>query len=282
MQGADLGEFSNALSGLIVKAKGFDIQKENNSLVNKTLSLFSNKKERIMAKFRTVEAQITESLIEIEKKQEQQQLRIKQYEQLYEQAHVDYMSLELDIKQGEEALVNLKEHLATQPTNNVSFELNSLKDTIDKLEKRVYDLKLAQMNVMNSLPELKLMTQNAISQIDKIQNIKLITIPAWKRVFTLYLLNKEQQETIAFTNAIDDMTNDLIRKNSDMLKDNVVNAALSKNRGVIDMDTLVYSQNKLFEAMDELEAINNQAKIDRKTSTALLLTMKQKTGEKIG
>jgi uncharacterized protein YaaN involved in tellurite resistance len=126
------------------------------------------------------------------------------------------------------------------------------------------------------------MTQNAISQIDKIQNIKLITIPAWKRVFTLYLLNKEQQETIAFTNAIDDMTNDLIRKNSDMLKDNVVNAALSKNRGVIDMDTLVYSQNKLFEAMDELEAINNQAKIDRKTSTALLLTMKQKTGEKIG
>ena len=90
-----------------------------------------------------------------------------------------------------------------------------------RLEKRIDDLKRAQMIAMQTAPEIRLLQNNSRMLIAKFQDIVAVTIPAWKKQFSLHILMEEQAKSAALVTAIDDATNAALRKNADLLRQNL-------------------------------------------------------------
>lgn len=276
----NMGENLNQVIGL---AKGVDIQSliGKDSFFGKVVAKFKNTKESILSQFNSVSTQLERIVKEIDKQQVSLRERSNQLEVLFTHNITQYKSLAQSIVYGE-ARKGLIEDRVTLLSAEVELqnspmklqELHDLQSIQSRIEKRIHDLKSLQMLALQTAPMIRMVQSNNITLIEKFDNIKTLTIPSWKKQFTLAVSMLEQKKSMELASKIDDATNDLIRKNADLLRQNTLQNAQMSQRSAIDIETLEYVQNTLISTLQDVVAIEQEGARNRQAADEKMITMK--------
>ena len=117
---------------------------------------------------------------------------------------------------------------------------------------------------------IRIIQSNNLMLVDKFYAIKNITLPAWKNQISLAISLQEQQNSVQLAKAIDDTTNDLLRRNAELLHQNSVDTAKANQRSVIDVETLEHVQNTLIKTVNDVIQIQKEGMQKRAEATVRL------------
>lgn len=231
------------------------------------LAKFSKSKQEFSNRFNTVRDHIDGLVTEIEKNQNGLKKRINMLDSMYVEVSEVYRQLGIHAVSGQMVLTTLDEEIenakavANDPLSvqRVS-DLNQIRQN---LEKRIHDLKILQQSALQTMPMIRIIQSNNNALVEKFYTVKSITLPAWKNQISLAISLQEQKNSVALANTIDDATNDLLRRNADLLHQNSVDTARANQRAVIDIETLEHVQNKLIATVTDVIQIHKEGKQNR-------------------
>ena len=164
--------------------------------------------------------------------------------------------------------------------------VNDLQSAITRFEKRLYDLKTTKTIAVQTAPQIRLIQNNDMQLADKIESSIFTAIPLWKSQFVIALGLSNAQQALEAQKAVSDVTNEMLRKNSEMLKQGTVEIAKESERSVVDIETLVEVNNNLISTIDSVIEIQRQGQEKRtqgeKELQRLENDLKNKLLEKVG
>lgn len=207
-------------------------------------------------------------------------MRVQALDEAFETIKQEHRQLSAHITAGESVAKNLQQRLAMAAANSDgdALEMQSQQDlraAMAALQKRVADLQLLQHSALQQLPMIRMVQANNRMLIEKFYTIKELTIPAWKRQFTLALSLSEQQNAVQLANSIDDATNDFLKANARLLQDNTLSTARANQRLVIDVATLQEVHDTLMNTVQEVARINEEGIRQREAVTSQLQTLRR-------
>lgn len=265
----EIGAMGERLGDLVIAAKGLDPEAlRDKGFLRRLFGGARAVKERFFAQYRSVAAQIDRLVDELQRHAATQNARIGTMENMFVANETEYRELGQAIITGEAWVAQLNADIAaasaTPASDAIAAQaLSDQRARLTRLEKRVHDLKIAQTLALQTAPQIRLMQQNARMLVTKFEDLVNVTIPAWKKQFSLQIILAEQQESAKVVNAVDEATNEAIRRNADLLKQNAGDIARSGNRALVDIETLQYSQAKLLEAIGDVKRITDEARAKR-------------------
>lgn len=164
--------------------------------------------------------------------------------------------------------------LQLDPSDQVAvYELDELKAIEERIDKRCYDLMLVRQSSILLLPQIRMIKKGNEMLVDKIKTSITTAIPMWEAQISLALQIDRQKTASSVQKAVTDITNDLIKKNSELLKDGTVQLAKESERGVIDPETLKVSTDNLIKTLMEVKTIQQQGAEKRKQITQEMAKM---------
>ncbi len=258
----DMGEIGEALSGLVQELQSFDAGEEKKGFAG----LFRRKKsqlEAMKAGYAHVEANIDRIVEQLEGHQITLMKDLATLDQMFALNAKYQKELTMYILAGKAYLQDLqageltKRQQTAQETGRQE-DAQSYQDLLSlahRFEKKLHDLELTRMISLQMGPQTRLLQTNNAVMIEKIQSSLVNTIPLWKSQMVLALGLEHSRQATAAQNAVTEMTNSLLQKNADMLKLGTVETAREAERGIVDLETLRYTNKQLMESLDEVMRI---------------------------
>ena len=276
VQNKDLDATGQKLNQVVQVAQ----QLNTTSILNKSkssgffgglLSKFKGAKQSFDQHFNTTKEQIDALVKEIETSQNGLKARVNTLDKMFEGVQDEYKQLGVYIAAGklkeqeiQQEIARLTTQVQDQTTTQKVYDLNHL---ANNLEKRVSDLQILQQSTMQTLPMIRIIQSNNLMLVDKFYAIKNITLPAWKNQISLAISLQEQKNSVQLANSIDDATNDLLKRNADLLHQNSVDTAKANQRSVIDIETLEHVQNTLIKTVNDVIQIQKEGVQKREEAT---------------
>ena len=212
--------------------------------------------------FNSTKEQIDALVKEIETSQNGLKARVSTLDKMFEGVQEEYKQLGIYVAAGKLKEQELQHEISIltnqtqdQSTTQKIYDLNHI---ANNLEKRVSDLQILQQSAMQTLPMIRIIQSNNLMLVDKFYAIKNITLPAWKNQISLAISLQEQKNSVQLANTIDDATNDLLKRNADLLHQNSVDTAKANQRSVIDIETLEHVQNTLIKTVNDVIQIQKE------------------------
>ena len=143
------------------------------------------------------------------------------------------------------------------------------------IDKRVSDLQVLQHAADQTLPMIRLIQANAIQLIEKFSAVRDITIPMWRNQFAIQLSLADQRNAVELANAIDDASNELMRKNAELVHSTAVGTARANQRSVIDIETLRTVNETLIRTVEEVREIHREGMARRRQLSTELVDMRE-------
>ncbi|MEG2000483.1 MAG: toxic anion resistance protein, partial [Evtepia sp.] len=150
-----------------------------------------------------------------------------------------------------------------------------------RFEKKLHDLELTRMISIQMAPQIRLVQNNDTMMTEKIQSTLVNTIPLWKSQMVLALGVAHSQNAAKAQHAVTDMTNELLRKNAETLKMATVETAKESERGIVDMETLKYTNESLISTLDEVMHIQDEGRTKRREAEMELGRLEQELKQKL-
>ena len=279
VQNKDLDDTGKKLNQVVQVAQ----QLNGSSILNKSkssgflgsiLSKFKGAKQSFDMHFNSTKEQIDSLVKEIETSQSGLKARVDTLDKMFNGVQDEYKQLGIHIAAGNIRQQELQQEIAAltnleqdQSTTQRIYDLNHV---ANNLEKRVSDLQVLQQSAMQTLPMIRIIQSNNLMLVDKFYAIKNITLPAWKNQISLAISLNEQKNSVQLANSIDDATNDLLKRNADLLHQNSVDTARANQRSVIDIDTLEHVQNTLINTVNDVIQIQKEGMQKRSEATTRL------------
>lgn len=279
VQNKDLDETGKKLNQVVQVAQ----QLNSSSLLNKSkssgffgglISKFKGAKQSFDTHFNSTKEQIDALVTEVESSQTGLKARVDTLDKMFNGVQDEYKQLGIHIAAGhirqqelQVEISHLTELPQDQSTTQKIYDLNHL---ANNLEKRVSDLQILQQSAMQTLPMIRIIQSNNLMLVDKFYAIKNITLPAWKNQISLAISLNEQKNSVQLANSIDDATNDLLKRNADLLHQNSVDTARANQRSVIDIETLEHVQNTLINTVNDVIQIQKEGMQKRTEATTRL------------
>lgn len=160
-------------------------------------------------------------------------------------------------------------------------ELSDLQNFENNLEKKIHDLELSRAATIQTLPQIRLIQNNNEVLVEKIQSSVMTTIPLWKNQVTVALAVNRQKKVLDVSKRMTDTTNDLLKKNSAMLKQNTVETAKQNERGILDISTLKQTNKDLISVVDEVSKIQLEGRKARQKAQTELSKIEEELHRKI-
>jgi uncharacterized protein YaaN involved in tellurite resistance len=126
------------------------------------------------------------------------------------------------------------------------------------LEQRLFDLRVVQQSLLQTLPVIRMIQANYRTHIEKFRTICQLTIPAWKRQFIVALSLQEQTAALKLSQRIDDTTNSMFKRNAELLRATSVQTARSGMRPALDVAALRQVHNTLLNTVQDVMKINQE------------------------
>ncbi|MCK7609192.1 toxic anion resistance protein [Acinetobacter portensis] len=282
VQNKDLDETGQKLNQVVQVAQ----QLNTSSILNKSkdsgfLSNIFNKlkgaKQNFDHQFNNTKEQIDVLVKEIENSQNGLKARVSTLDKMFEGVQDEYKQLGIYIAAGKLKEQELQQEIAVltnqTPDQTTTQKIYDLNHIANNLEKRVSDLKVLQQSAMQTLPMIRIIQSNNLMLVDKFYAIKNITLPAWKNQISLAISLQEQKNSVQLANTIDDATNDLLKRNADLLHQNSVDTAKANQRSVIDIETLEHVQNTLIKTVNDVIQIQKEGVKKREEASDRLRTL---------
>ena len=241
-------------------------------------------KGELVQKFSDTNRQIEQLLGDVGGQQALMGQRVGEFDRMHEIVREERHALGLHIAAGKQRLDQLRlEQLQNVGTEDPQLRIrqNELDNAIRLLDKRVGDLRVMQHAADQSLPMIRLIQANAIQLIEKFNTVRDITIPSWKRQFAIQLSLSEQKNAVELSNAIDDATNDLMRRNADLMRQTSVETAKANQRAVIDVATLRHAHDQLIATVEEVRSIHRDGMQQRQQAEVELARLRDEVQQRL-
>ena len=151
----------------------------------------------------------------------------------------------------------------------------------DRFEKKIHDLELTRMISIQTAPQIRLVQNSDTMMVEKIQTTVVNTIPLWKSQMVLALGVEHASQAAQAQRQVTDMTNDLLRKNAEVLKVASVEAAKESERGIVDLETLQNTNASLISTLDEVMQIQADGRMKRQAAEVELRKMEDELKNKL-
>lgn len=250
---------------------------KNSGFLGSLLSKFKGAKNSFDQHFNTTKEQIDALVKEIEISQTGLKARVNTLDKMFGGVQEEYKQLGVYVAAGKLKEQEIQQEIAVltaqeqdQSTTQKIYDLNHL---ANNLEKRVSDLQVLQQSAMQTLPMIRIIQSNNLMLVDKFYAIKNITLPAWKNQISLAISLQEQKNSVQLANSIDDATNELLKRNADLLHQNSVDTAKANQRSVIDIETLEHVQNTLIKTVNDVIQIQKEGMQKRDEAASRLRTL---------
>ena len=269
----DMGEVGDMLSGLVVELKSFEITEEDKGI----LGLFkksANKVTGLKAKYDKTETNVNKVCQALEKHQVTLMKDIALLDKMYDANLSYFKELSMYIIAGKQKLEEVRngelaEAKAKAQASNLPEDAQAAKDIeamCDRFEKKLHDLELTRMISIQTAPQIRLVQNNDTMMAEKIQSTLVNTIPLWKSQMVLALGIEHSNQAAKAQREVTDVTNELLKKNADLLKTASVETAKESERGIVDMETLQHTNETLISTFDEVMKIQEDGRAKRQAA----------------
>ncbi|MBS6560834.1 MAG: toxic anion resistance protein [Clostridiales bacterium] len=267
----DLGEIGQMLSNVVMELKNFDIEEEEKGGLFGFFKKTNNRINTMKAKYAKAESNVTEICNLLEKHQIQLLKDVAVLDQLYELNKNYYKELTMYILAGKQKLSKVQREelpILMEKANRTGLPedaqaVNDLNSLCNRFEKKIHDLELTRMISVQMAPQIRLVQNNDTTMSEKIQSTIVNTIPLWKSQMVLALGIAHSEQAVRAQREVTDMTNELLKKNAEALKMATVETARESERGIVDIETLKYTNESLISTLDEVLQIQVEGRQKR-------------------
>ncbi len=285
----DLGEVGDMISNLVVELKGFTVDDQKKKGIFSWFKKKVNKIELLKTRFDDASANVDAIVKALNSHKITLLNDIVLLDELYDENLKYFKTLTVYIQLGKQKLENFRateiaEAVALAQRTNLPEDAQAAKDLNDKadrFEKKLYDLELTRNISIQMAPQIRLIQSSDTVMVEKIQSTIVNTIPVWKSQMVMALGIEHSQQAMEAQQAVTDLTNELLKKNADNLHMATVATARAAERGVIDIETLTYTNQKLIETMDEVLKIQNEGKEKRRAAEETLKNIEAELKQKL-
>ncbi|MEH7127111.1 toxic anion resistance protein [Neobacillus drentensis] len=263
----DSGELLKQLGRIMDKFDAKDFQKTSGGFFGKLFKKGEKVVEKLFGKYQTMGSEIDKVYIEISKYQHEMVDSTNTLEQMYEQNYQYYLTLEKYIVAGEIKVEELKNNQLPQLEARsasgdqlASMQLDSLKNVLELLEQRIYDLEMAKMVSLQTAPQIRLLQRGNTKLIGKINSAFVTTIPIFKNGLIQAMAAKRQKLVADSMSELDRRTNEMLLKNAQNISQQSTDIARLAGGPSIKIETIEESWNIIIKGMQETRAIEEENK----------------------
>ncbi|MGE6379506.1 toxic anion resistance protein [Peribacillus muralis] len=292
VQKKDVGEVGSIISDLMKKLNELspdELKQDKPSFFARMFGKISGSVQEVLSKYQKTGAQIDRIGVKLDRSKNILLSDIVILEKLYETNKEYFQALNVYIAAGEIKLEEI--HGKTIPELKKSAELsndqmkfqevNDMRQFAERLDKRLHDLKLSREITIQSAPQIRLIQNTNQALVEKIQSSIMTAIPLWKNQVAIALTLIRQRHAVEAQKQVSKTTNDLLLKNSEMLKINTIETAKENERGLVDIETLKNTQANLISTLEETMRIQEEGRHKRRQAEQELASMENELKQKL-
>ena len=277
VQAADIGPVGDSLTDLMYRlneANPDDLRAGEGNVFKRMFGKVKQSIYEITAKYQKIGAQIDKIAVKLDKEKDGLLKDNLMLEQLYHKNKDYFDALNLYIAAGELKMEELQTKIipeavakaqATGDQMDVQI-VNDYNQFLDRLDKRTHDLRLARQITIQQAPQIRLIQNTNQALAEKIQASVNTAIPLWKNQVVIALTLLRQKDAVTAQRQVSETTNELLKKNSEMLKVSAIETAKENERGIVDIETLQKTQNDLVETIQKTLQIQREGKEKRRAA----------------
>ena len=178
-------------------------------------------------------------------------------------------------------LVSLQEQAKLSGQTHDAQTANDFAAMCERFEKKLHDLELTRTICIQMAPQIRLIQNNNAMMSEKIQSTVSNTVPLWKNQMVLALGMAHSQQAMQAQRAVSDLTNELLRKNAEALKQGTVEIAQESERAIVDIETVQYTNEQLIGTLDEVLRIHEEGRQKRLDAESELLRIENELKHKL-
>jgi len=292
VQKNDIGPVGDILKDLMDKLGQLNPDELTNSKktgIKRLFSKVSRSVQEIMTKYQKLSTQIDRIGIQLEHSKRGLIEDVHMLDKLYDQNKAYFQALNVyiaaaEIKRDEilnEIIPTMRQKAEASSDQMAYQEVNDMAQFLDRLEKRLYDLQLSRQITIQSAPQIRMIQQTNQTLAEKIQSSIMTAIPLWKNQIAIALTLNRQMKAVASQKQVTKTTNDLLLKNSEMLKINSIETAKENERGIVEIDTLKQTQENLLQTIEETLRIQADGRVKRKAAEVEISRMEEQLKQRL-
>ncbi|MEE1228608.1 MAG: toxic anion resistance protein [Lachnospiraceae bacterium] len=276
----DSGKAGELLSDLSDEVNSMKVDE----LVGGKLPLFGSLAKslrKFARRYETVEVAVDRISNELEKERMDMVRDVTMFDTMYQKNLDHFRDLQVYIRAGEEEIEDIRVNTipklreeAAQKNDPMSAQVvKDYEENVNRFEKKIHDMKLSKTIALQMAPQIRLIQNNDRLLVDKIQTALMQTIPLWKNQIVLAIGLERQENVLKTQKKITDTTNDLLKANSALLKENTLGVMKESERGIADLATLKKVNDDLISTINESIRIQQQGHEARVSAEKQLVTM---------
>ncbi len=281
----NLGEIGDVVTDLMGKLQNFEEDKGGFKIFRRAQSRIENMK----AKYGKLETSIDGICEALEEHQLRLTKDIAVLDKLYDVNLANYKELTLYIIAGRNKLKRARENDLAEMLRHAeetglpedAQAANDFSSLCDRFDKRLHDLELTRTVALQMAPQIRMIQSNDTVMTEKLQSTLVNTIPLWKSQMVISLGLAHSKSALDAQRAVNDVTNELLRKNAEALKIATVETAKEAERGVVDIDTLKYTNEMLISTLSEVLTIRKEGAERRRNAEIELGKMDEELRTKL-
>lgn len=287
----DTGEVGDILTELMTTLQTSD-PKELTAKPSLFSRVFGQVKASIsdtQIKYQKIGHQLDKVVIRLEREKNELLNDNMQLEQLYQKNKDYFDALNIYIAAGELKIEELQSEIIPQAIEKASQtnssmdvqEVHDLNQFLERLDKRTHDLRLTRQMTIQQAPQIRMIQNTNQALAEKIQVSVHTSIPLWENQITIALSLLRQQDAVTSQRMVSETTNQLLRNNSQMLKQSAIDTARETERGIIDLETLQQTQKDLIETIESTLQIQADGRRQRQAARQELEMMEDQLRQRL-
>ena len=286
------GEVGELLTDLVVQVKNFDTDVPETMSPKGLKAIFFNAKkqiEKMIAKY----DQVSHNVDKIEKQLETQKIKMLKditiFDTMYDKNLEYFKEISLYIIAGEKKLEELRNVIlpelqkkATETGDQADAQkANDMVNMINRFEKKIYDLKTTRIISIQMAPQIRLIQNNDSELVEKIQSSLINTIPLWKNQIVIALGLANSKSALEVQKSVTDTTNEMLKKNSEMLKQGTIEIAEESEKSIVNVETLQQTNKDIIETLDKVLEIHEKGREKRIEAEKELVNIEKELKDKL-
>ncbi|MDT2796716.1 toxic anion resistance protein [Enterococcus cecorum] len=292
VQANDIGPIGDSLNELMYRLQEANPDELRAGEGNFFQRMFGKVKQsiyEITAKYQKIGAQIDKVAVKLEHEKDGLIKDNQMLEQMYQKNKDYFDALNIYIAAGELKIDELQNQIIPQAVAKAQESgdqmdvqiVNDYTQFLDRLEKRTHDLRLTRQVTIQQAPQIRLIQNTNQVLAEKIQSSIHTAIPLWKNQVVIALTLLRQKDAVTAQRQVSETTNDLLKKNAELLKVSAIETAKENERGIIDIETLQKTQDDLIETIQETLRIQKEGKEKRQAAEIELGVMEENLKQKL-
>ncbi len=267
----DLGEVGEKLSDLVVELKGLNFNQEEKKGIKGLFKKTTTNIAAMKAQYDKAEVNVDKIVEALEGHEVTLMKDVALMDKMYERNEEYMKELTMYILAGKlrieqlrnEELPKYRQKAQETGLPEDAQAANDFANMIGRFEKKIHDLELTRTISVQMAPQIRMVQNNDSLMMEKIRSSINNTIPLWKNQMVLAMSLFHSDQAMKAQREVTDMTNTLLEANAKALHQGSVDVARESERGIVDMETLIKTNEELIKTLDEVRQIQDDGRARR-------------------